>query len=81
MLHLGKLGAGIRLRYVYMYVYTSKSSVMAVLGCNGLRCVINIILSVYTSQIDIHTYTRTKVSSALNLICDVYTYIHTYIHT
>jgi hypothetical protein len=42
------------------YTYTYKSSVMAVLGCNGSRCVIKIILSLslYMKNIYIHSYIR-----------------------
>jgi hypothetical protein len=52
--------------YVYMY---AKSSVMAVLGCNSLRCVINIILSLYVCMYDPHLSIAKNRRAACTHVC------------
>jgi hypothetical protein len=42
-------GESMQANSMYATIYQTKSYVMVVLGCNGLRCVINIILSATSS--------------------------------
>jgi hypothetical protein len=89
MLHIGWKVYGIHVRallafLLQMYIlstdcvpiYQTKSSVMAVLGCNGLRCVTNIILSLSLNGFDslafrecFHSSDGDARSSAASCLC------------